>query len=93
MPRARPLDLVLRLLRALAQGTPTRIDDDEEVSALATATYQSHSSNDIDVLNDLLDMAQSEIDDTRHTDGTLLTTSLCMTSWRSYTWLWRKYYQ
>ena len=37
-----------------------------ELSALVAATYQSHSSDIVDVLSELLDEAQTELDDARY---------------------------
>ena len=37
-----------------------------ELSALVAATYQSHSSDIVDVLSELLDKAQTELDDARY---------------------------
>ena len=45
------------------------VDDDHELSAPVAAAYKSHSSNIVDVLNDLLDKAQIELDDTRHAES------------------------
>ena len=52
-------------LVALVQGGQA---SDGELSA--AATYQSHSSDIIDVLNDLPEKAQSKVDDTRHPEST-----------------------
>ena len=51
------------------QSRQSSDDDDGELSAPAAATYKSHSSDIVDVLNDLLDKAQTELDDTRHAES------------------------
>eukprot|EP00450_Noctiluca_scintillans_P037561 CAMPEP_0194549592 /NCGR_PEP_ID=MMETSP0253-20130528/95285_1 /TAXON_ID=2966 /ORGANISM="Noctiluca scintillans" /LENGTH=308 /DNA_ID=CAMNT_0039397023 /DNA_START=76 /DNA_END=1000 /DNA_ORIENTATION=- len=56
-------------LVALVQSRQSSNDDDDELSAPVAAAYKSHSSNIVDVLNDLLDKAQIELDDTRHTES------------------------
>ena len=56
-------------LVALVQSRQSSDDDDGELSAPAAATYKSHSSDIVDVLNDLLDKAQTELDDTRHAES------------------------
>ena len=53
-------------LLALVQSRQSSVDDDGELSAPAAATYKSHSSDIVHVFNDLLDKAQTQIDDTRH---------------------------
>ena len=47
----------------------SRQASDGELSTPAVETYQSHSSDIIDVLNDLLEKAQSKDDDTRHAES------------------------
>jgi len=56
-------------LVALVQSRQSSNDDDDELSAPVAAAYKSHSSNIVDVLNDLLDKAQTELDDTRHAES------------------------
>ena len=56
-------------LVSLVQSRQSSDDDDGELSAPAAATYRSHSSDIIDVLNDLLGKAQSKLDDTRHAES------------------------
>merc|ERR1712136_682181 len=46
-------------LVALVQSRQSSNDDDDELSAPVAAAYKSHSSNIVDVLNDLLDKAQT----------------------------------
>ena len=41
-------------------------DNVDELSVLVAAAYRSHSSNIVDVLNDFLEKAQTELGDTRH---------------------------
>ena len=53
-------------LLALVQSRQSSDDDDCELSAPAAATYKSHSSDIIDVFNDLLDKVQTQLDETRH---------------------------
>lgn len=48
-----------------------RDDDDGEMSALVAATYQSHSSDIVDVLTDSLNKAQTGFDDTLHAETTV----------------------
>ena len=55
-------------LVALVQSRPSSNDDDDELSAVVVAC-KSHSSNIVDVLIDLLDRAQTELDDTRHAES------------------------
>ena len=43
--------------------------DDSELSAPAAAVYVSHSSDFVDVLNDLLDKAQTLLDVMRHAES------------------------
>jgi len=57
-------------LVALVQSRQSSDDEDDELSAPEAAAYKSHSSNIVDVLNDLLDTAQTELDDTRHAEST-----------------------
>ena len=56
-------------LVALVQSRQSSDDDDDGLSALAAATYKSHSSDTVDALNDLLDKAQTELDDSRHAES------------------------
>ena len=56
-------------LVALVRSRKSSDDDDGELSAPAAATYKSHSSDIVDVLNELLDKAQTEFDDTRHAES------------------------
>merc|ERR1719414_2422993 len=56
-------------LAALVQSRQSSDDDDGELSAPAAAAYKSHSSDIVDVLNDLLDKSQTELDDTRHAES------------------------
>ena len=53
-------------LVAFVQSRQSSDDDDGELSALSVASYKRHSSVVVEVLNDLLDRAQTELDDTRH---------------------------
>ena len=56
-------------LVALVQSRQSSNDDDDELSAPVAAAYKSHSSNIVDVLNDLLEKAQTELDDIRHAES------------------------
>jgi len=56
-------------LVALVQSRQASDDDDSELSAPAAAAYVSHSSDIVDVLNDLLDKAQTQLDETRHAES------------------------
>merc|ERR1712136_526813 len=47
-------------LVALVQSRQSSDDEDGELSAPAAATYKTHSSDIVDVLNDLLDKSQTE---------------------------------
>ena len=49
-----------------AQSRQTSDDDDGELFAFVGETYQSHNSDIVDVLTELLNKAQFEIDDTRY---------------------------
>ena len=52
-------------LVVLAQSRQTSDDDDDELFAFVGETCQSHNSDIVDVLTELLNKAQFEIDDTR----------------------------
>ena len=54
-----------QMLVVLAQSRQTSDDDDDELFAFVGETYQSHNSDIVDVLTELLNEAQFEIDDTR----------------------------
>ena len=56
-------------LVALVQSRQARDVDDSELSAPAAAVYVSHSSDTVDVLNDLLDKAQTLLDVARHAES------------------------
>eukprot|EP00450_Noctiluca_scintillans_P002421 CAMPEP_0194482150 /NCGR_PEP_ID=MMETSP0253-20130528/4235_1 /TAXON_ID=2966 /ORGANISM="Noctiluca scintillans" /LENGTH=688 /DNA_ID=CAMNT_0039321673 /DNA_START=47 /DNA_END=2116 /DNA_ORIENTATION=+ len=56
-------------LVALVQSRQASDDGDSEFSAPAAAAYASHSSDIVDVLNDLLDKAQTQLDETRHAES------------------------
>ena len=56
-------------LVALVQSRQASDVDDSELSAPAAAVYVSHSSDFVDVLNDLLDKAQTLLDVTRHAES------------------------
>ena len=43
-------------------------NSDDELSAPVVVACKSNSSNIVDVLSDLLDKAQTELDDTRHAE-------------------------
>ena len=51
------------------QSRPSSNDDDDELSAPVVVACKSHSSNIVDVLSDLLDQAQTELDDTLHAES------------------------
>ena len=53
---------------ALVRGRQASDDDVSDLSAPAAAAYVSHSSDIVDVLNDLLDKAEAPLDETRHAD-------------------------
>ena len=53
---------------ALVRGRQASDDDDSEISVPSAAAYVSHSSDIVDVLNDLLDKAEAQLDETRHAD-------------------------
>jgi len=55
-------------LVALVRGRQASDDDVSELSAPAATAYVSHSSDIVDVLNDLLDKAEAQLDETRHAD-------------------------
>ena len=50
------------MLVALVQSRKSSNDDDGEMSVPAAAMYESHSSDIIGVLTDLLDKAQADLD-------------------------------
>ena len=52
-------------LVALVQSRKSSNDDDGEMSVPAAAMYESHTSDTIGVLTDLLDKAQADLDVTR----------------------------
>ena len=52
-------------LVALVQSRQASDDDDSELSAPAAAAYVSHSSDIVDVLNDLMDKVQTQLEETR----------------------------
>merc|ERR1712136_478448 len=56
-------------LVALVQSRQASDDDDSELSAPAAAVYVSHSSDIVDVLNNLLDKAQNQLDETLHAES------------------------
>ena len=56
-------------LVALVQSRPSSNDDDDELSAPVVVACKSHSSNVVVVLSDLLDKAQTELDDTCHAES------------------------
>ena len=56
-------------LVALVQNRQASDDDDSELSAPAAAAYVSHSSDIVDVLNDLMDKVQTQLDETRHAES------------------------
>ena len=51
------------------QKRKARDDDDSELSAPAAAAYVSHSSDIVDVLRDLMDKAQTQLDETCHAES------------------------
>ena len=53
---------------ALVKSRQASDDDDCELSAFAAAAYVSHSSDIVDVLNDLLDKAEAQLDEIRHAE-------------------------
>ena len=53
-------------LVVIVQNQQTSDEDDGELSDFGVETYQSHSSDIVDVLTDLLNKVQSETSDTRH---------------------------
>ena len=56
-------------LVGLVQSRQASDVDDSELSAPAAAVYVSHSSDFVDVLNDLLDKAQTLLDVMRHAES------------------------
>ena len=54
---------------ALILSRQARNDNDSELSALAAAAYVSHSSDIVDARNDLMDKAQTQLDETRHAES------------------------
>ena len=57
---------VAHKLVALAQSRQASDDDNIELSAPAAVAYANHSSDIVDVLNDLMDKAHTQLDETRH---------------------------
>ena len=68
--------------RALVHSRQASDEGNRELSALAAAAIASHSSDIVDVLNDLMDKAQTQLDETRH--PALLQQSLEVQSTQNY---------